>query len=191
MADEGAPRAGVSAEARLTFNTTSLLLKRALRDGKLLERAPLRPLGSDQKRYLLVTPEIDALLDGHVLFGVFPDVSAEKLIGKFVAGHLMTVSRKVTRAKPDIEQIVGANEVWALCPRLPRPGWRILGRWHKQGIFVALRPWEKGRLFRNYSQAAQEVIDDWQHLLGAEPVHTGASPEDYVGGVFRDVDEDP
>jgi hypothetical protein len=175
----------------LTFNTTSLPLRRALRDKWLLERAPLRPLGVDQKRYLLVTPEIDALLDGHVLFGVFPDVSAEHLIGKFVAGQLLTVSRRITKAKPDIEQIVGANEVWALCPRRPPPGWRILGRWHKQCVFVALRAWEKGRLFRNYSQAAQEVIDDWQHLIGREPVHTGTSVEVYVGGVFRDVDQDP
>jgi len=155
-----------------------------------LKRAPLRPLG-DQKRYLLVTPEIDALLDGRVLYGVFPDTSAESLIGKFVAGWHVTVSRQVTKKKPDIEQVVGATEVWALCLRRPPPGWRILGRWHKQGVFVALRAWEKGRLFRNYSQAAQEVINDWQHLLGAEPVHIGASLKDYVGGVFRDVDQDP
>jgi hypothetical protein len=176
---------------RLTFNTTSLRLMRALRDGKLLERAPLRPLGSEQKRHLLVTPEINNLLDGRAQFGEFPDVDAEHLIGRFVAGYLLTVSRQKTKAKPDIEQIVGPVEVWALCLRRPRPGWRILGRWHKQGVFIALRAWEKGKLAQNYSKAAQEVIDDWRRLLREEPVHTGASVEDYVGGVHRDVDEDP
>jgi hypothetical protein len=30
---------------------------------------------------------------------------------------------------------------------------------------------------------------DAQQILGAEPVHTGKNVEDYVGGVFRDVDE--
>jgi hypothetical protein len=62
---------------------------------------------------------------------------------------------------------------------------------HKQGVFIALRAWEKGKLAQNYSNAAQEVIDDWRHLLREEPVHTGASVEDYVGGVHRDVDQDP
>jgi hypothetical protein len=165
---------------------------RVLRSGKLVERAPLRPLSGEQKRHLLVTPRINGLLDGGAEFGVFPDASAESLIGKFAAGWFVTVSRKFTKAKPDIEQIVGAVEVWALCLRRPPPGWRILGRWHRQGVFIALRAWEKGRLAANYSKAAQEVIDDWQDLLGKEPVHTGATVEDYVGGVFGDADkEDP
>jgi hypothetical protein len=175
----------------LTFNTTSIILRRALRGKKLLERAPLRPLSAGQKRHLLVTPDINDLLDGRAQFGVFPEVAAETLIGIFVAGQFVTVSRKVTRAKPDIEQIVGADEVWALCLRRPRPGWRILGRWHQQGVFVALRALEKAHLFRRYPETAREVIDDWQRILGKEPVHTGESAEDYVGGVFRDVDEDP
>jgi hypothetical protein len=175
----------------LTFNTTSILLKRALQDKKLLERAPLRPLSAGQKRHLFVTPNINDLLDGRPRFRVFPDVAAEKLIGIFAAGQLVTVSRKATRAKPDIEQIVEADEVWALCLRRPRPGWRILGRWHKQGIFVALRAWEKGQLALRYPEAAREVVNDWHQLLGKEPVHTGKSVEDYAGGVFRDVDQDP
>jgi hypothetical protein len=171
----------------LTFNTTSTILSRALREKRLLMRNPLRPLAAP-KRYLLVTPEIDALLDGHMLSGTFPDISAEVLIGRFVAGFLVTVSRKLTKQKPDVEQIVGADEVWALCARKPIPGWRILGRWHTQDVFVALRPWEKLRLFGNYPVACQEVVDDWQELLGAEPVHKGQSASDYLSGVFRDVD---
>jgi hypothetical protein len=175
----------------LTFNTTSILLTRALRDKKLLERGPVRPLSTGQKRHLFVTPDINDLLDGRVQLGAFPDVAAETLIGKFIAGQLVTVSRQKTRAKPDIEQIVGAREVWALCPRRPPPGWRILGRWHAQGVFIALRAWEKGKLFANYSTATQQVIDDWRSLLGEEPVHSGTNVEDYVGGLFGDVDEDP
>jgi hypothetical protein len=174
----------------LTFNTTSLPLRRALRDKWLLERDPLRPLPGET-RYLLVTPEIDALLDGHVLSGLFPDRSAEILIGRFVAGYRVTVSRRLTKMRPDIEQIIGADEVWALCARKPVPGWRILGRWHKKDVFIALRPWDKTKLFGNYPAAAQQVIDDWQLLLGAEPVHKGQVVGDYLGGVFQDVDQVP
>jgi hypothetical protein len=171
----------------LTFNTTSLPLAQALHDRRLLMRDPLRTLG-EQKRYLLVTPEIDALLDGHVLFGLFPAPSAEVLIGKFAAGQLVTVSRQITKTKPDIEQIVGADEVWALCARRPAPGWRLLGRWHKPNVFIALRAWNKNDLFSNYPRASREVVEDWQELLD-EPAHRGGTVSDYLGGVFRDVDE--
>jgi hypothetical protein len=94
----------------LTFNTTSLSLVRALREGRLRLHQPLRLLG-DQMRYLIVTPEIEDLLNGRRLLGLFPDVESEILIGRYAAGNLVTVSRKITKAKPDVEQIVGPDEV--------------------------------------------------------------------------------
>jgi hypothetical protein len=172
----------------LTFNTTSLPLERVLRRKLLLVREPLRPLG-DQKRFVLVTPQIDALFDGHIEYGLFPDVSAETLVGIFSAGYLVTVSRKFTKKKPDLEQVVGYDEVWAVCPRKPQPGWRLLGRFYDQDIFVALRAWEKGKLFGSYPQAAQEIIQDWNELFGAQEPHRGQDVGDYLSGVFRDVDQ--
>lgn len=156
---------------------------------RILEREPLRPMPSATRRYVLVTPQIDALLDGHVEFGVFPDWEMEKLIGKFSARYLVTVSRQIMDKKPDVEQIVGCDEVWALCPRKPIPGWRILGRWYEKDVFVALRPWPKGKLFRNYPVAAQEVIDDWVDLFGQQQPHRGNEVEDYLSQVYHDVDQ--
>jgi hypothetical protein len=156
----------------------------------LLQRLPLRPRTQEQVRHLLVTPQIDALLDGHVLLGLFPDVAAEKLIGIYSAGQLLTVSRAVTKRKPDVEQVVGHNEVWALCARTPRPGWRILGRWYDERIFIALRAWDKNHLFRNYGPAAQEVIGDWHELFGTRAPHSATAIEGYVGGVYNDVDDE-
>ena len=176
----------------MTFNTTSLPLARALRQKLLLVREPLRPLPSvpgNQPRYLIVTPQIDALLDGHLLFGTFPDRSAEQLIGIYSAGQLIRVSRKKTKAKPDVEQIEGPDEVWAICPRKPPPGWRLLGRFYEPHVFIALRPWDKNKLFGQYPQASQEVIDDWTNLFGAQAPYRGTDIGDYVGGVFRDVDQ--
>ena len=172
----------------MTFNTTSLPLARALREKTLLDRVPSKIWG-EAKRYILVTPEIDALLDGHVRYGAFPSVATEKLIGRFSAGYLVTVSRRVTKRKPDIERIEGFEEVWALCARQPKPGWRILGRFYEKDVFVALRPWEKNKLFARYQEAAREVIEDWQHLFGPKAAHGGNTISDYLSGVVRDVDE--
>lgn len=174
---------------KLTFNTTSLSLERAIRRGNtLLVREPLRPFG-DQVRWLVVTPEIDELLDGKRLFGVFPDVESERLIAHYSAGWLVTVSRKKTKRKPDLERIEGYDEIWALCPRRPRPGWRLLGRFIAKDTLVLLRAWEKNRLFANYPQAAQEVIDDWKRILGSEEPHRGNEVGDYLSSRFRDVDQ--
>lgn len=172
----------------MTFNTTSLPLLTVLKAKRLLLREPLRPLQSGEKRHLLVTPQIDALLDGHILFGVFPDREAEVLIGKFSARYLVRVSRKKGNSRPDVEQIVGSDEVWAICPRKPKPGWRILGRWYAKDVFVALRPWPKEELFRNYDHAAQEVIDDWKELFGHREPHRGRDVGDYMSEVYIDVD---
>lgn len=173
----------------MTFKTTSLPLFSAIRPGgPLREYIPARPL-AEQKRWLLVTPEIEDLLTGRARSGIFPNVNAELLIGRYALGHLLTVSRQKTAEKPDLEQLVGFNEVWALCPRVPRPGWRILGRFYEKDVLVLLRPWEKERLFKHYPQAAAETEADWIKIFGSRPAHTGKDIGDYLSGVFKDVDE--
>jgi hypothetical protein len=172
----------------LTFNTTSLPLHRALRSKCVLERQPLRSLGED-KRYVLVTPEVDALLDGHIAFGLFPSPAAERLIAEFAAGWQMTASRKFTKRKPDVEQIVGYDEVWALCPRRPPPGWRILGRFYEPGTFIGLRAFEKRWLAKNYATACQWMIDEWNEIFRQQPPYRANSTQDYVTGLCKDVDE--
>ncbi len=172
----------------MTFNTTSLPLWQALRAKRVIERLPLRSL-SEQKRFLLVAPQVDALLDGHVSYGLFPSVSADKLIAIYEAGYLVLVSRKKTKRKPDIEQIEGYDQIWAFCARTPRPGWRILGRFYDKDIFVAFRAYDKHWLFSHYAEAAAEIIADWQELFGQQRPHTGNEIGDYLSGVFKDADE--
>jgi hypothetical protein len=173
----------------LTFKTTSLPLFHAIRPGgPLREYLPARPQG-EQKRWLLVTPEIHDLFGGKIHAGIFPDVNTELLVGRYAAGHLLTVSRQKTTKKPDLEQVVGFDEIWALCPRIPKPGWRILGRFYERDVLVLLRPWEKTKLFRNYPQAAADVTVDWIKIFGDRTPHTGTGIGDYLSGVFKDVDE--
>jgi hypothetical protein len=129
------------------------------------------------------------MLDGHLSYGLFPAVRAEILIGIFSAGHLLTVTRRMPRKRerPDLEQVVGQDEVWALCIRVPAPGWRLFGRWYEQNTFIAFRAWDKHRLAGRYAEASQEVIEDWTDEFGAQPVHRGNHLEDYVGGVLNEL----
>jgi hypothetical protein len=163
-------------------------LIRALRAKTVLERVPVKPLDGP-KRYFLVTPDVDALLDGHTHFGQFPQPNADTFVAEYCAGWLRTVSRKKTKRRPDIERLEGFDEVWALCLRRLRPGWRILGRFYQKGVFVAVRAWDKNNLARRYPEAARQVLDDWQELFDVQPAHIGIEVEDYVDGVCRDVDE--
>lgn len=152
-------------------------------------REPLRPLAPSSSRHVLVIPEIDALLDGHLAFGNFPAPEADRLIASFVAGWLVTASRKITKRKPDVEQIVGEDEVWALCPRRPPPGWRILGRFFDPGVFIGLRAFDKHWLARNYKTGSALVIEDWKEIFGDKEPYRAQSIDLYVTGLVRDVDE--
>jgi hypothetical protein len=134
-----------------------------------LERESLKRLG-DPERYVLLDPRIDALLDGRIQYGLFPQWATERLIAEFSAGWRVRVSRKKTKLKPDVERLEGYDEIWALCVRARAgpPGWRILGRFYEKNVFIGLRAWDKRHLFSHYPQAAQEVIDDWKGLFGAQ-----------------------
>jgi hypothetical protein len=174
----------------LTFNTTSLPLRQALHAKRVLVRLPLRArLPVNEERHLLVTPHLDATLDGLPVRGQFPSIPAEKLIGIFAAGYRLTVTRRMPRKKerPELEQIVGADEVWALCVRTPPPGWRLLGRWYDKNVFIALRAWDKHRLAGHYEEASAEVIEDWTEEFGAQMPHRGNNLEDYLGGVLNEL----
>jgi len=176
----------------LTFNTTSIPLIRAIKEKRILIRNPLRPRQPVvEERHLLVTPEIDAMLDGYLHKGFFPAVAAETLIGVFTAGQLLVATRRMPGKKeaPDLEQVVnGQNEVWALCVRRPRPGWRLLGRWYDRNQFVALRAWDKHHLAGHYEGAVREVIADWASEFGAQSPRQGNELRDYVGGVLNELE---
>ncbi|MDA9493323.1 hypothetical protein XI08_30525 [Bradyrhizobium sp. CCBAU 11361] len=157
-------------------------------NGKLLARKPLRPLDNLMRR-LYVTQEIADLLDGKIRRGAFPDFEAERLIAIFCAGQFLRISRKKNNDLPDLEKLEGFDEVWALCPRKPKPGWRLLGRFIDKDRLILLRAYDKHQLARNYDKATKEVIGDWETILGtAQQPLRGAELSDYLSGVYRDVD---
>ena len=183
----GAGREKAAGE-RLTFNTTFLSLERAVRDGALVRRWPERPQFEDYKREFFFRPDLADLLNGGSS-SHFPVLEWEKLIGAFCAGWTLSVSFKFTRKRADMERLASFDEVWALCPRKPRPGWRVLGRFVQPGCFVALAAWPKGELFGRYDEAAAEVTDRWRQIFGQQEPYRGRVAEEYLTGVCRNVDE--
>jgi hypothetical protein len=175
----------------LTSNATYLNYVVALSARQLVEVHPLRPKAGPVRR-LIVKPDIDPLLQGADVKSGFPHYQADHVVGKYVAGQLVTVSLiGNSKAEPDMERLEDLDEVWALCFRLPRPGWRLIGRFLQRDLFISLRAYDRHFLGKRekYHKHAAEIIDDWKTILGdLEPLR-GTSVNDYLSGVWRDVDQ--
>jgi len=166
---------------------TSATFIRALAAGLVRYRPP-RPL-AEPKRHILITREVREILDGSVYSHCFPHYSAVAVMGKFVAGHFLYVSRH-RATKVDLEQIENVDEVWALCFRMPVPGWRLFGRFLEHNTFVGLRLFDRHLLggYR-YEENAKTAIQLWTNVLGNLRPLRGASVAAYLSEPFRDVDE--
>ena len=177
-----------AAGERLTFNTTFISLERAVRDGALVRRFPVRARREDSTRAIFVLPELNEILDGGTP-GHFPAVEWEVLIRSYCVGSLLTVSFRKNRHRPDIERLGDYDEVWAMCARNPKPGWRLLGRFVQPDCFVGLAAWPKGELFGRYDEAVADVIRRWRDIFGSQEPWRGNRPADYLTGALHDVDE--
>jgi hypothetical protein len=170
----------------LTFNSTSLH-DGLLREAGFVERTPLRPI--QEKRRIFLIPEIDHFLTTNDPY--FPRATAEATMLRFRAGFLITVSRKMGVHKPDLEKLVGPDEVWVLCFRSPRPGGRLLGRFLEKDIFVGLGIYLREDLGgAEYELAAANAVNQWAALLGpAQPIRSD-DLDDYISATYRDMDDD-
>ncbi len=144
-------------------------------------------------RHLLVTPEIADHLDGkHSNMG-FPDAEADHVIGYYLAGYVVrTALTYKEKANPELERLDGLiDDVWAMCFRKPRPGWRLLGRFIEKGTFIGLRTLPRSTLGNpeKYFLAAHQVIADWEAMLGAVVPLRARTIEEYLGGVWIDAND--
>jgi hypothetical protein len=173
----------------LTYKATSLSLHRVLKTTGFVEHVPLRPL-ADPVRHLMVPRQVSDLLNGKRVGTGFPEVAADVIVGRFVAGYLVDISRKSAK-NVDLEQLEGIDDVWVLCFRRPRPGWRILGRFLERDVFVGLHAYDRHELGSKakYTNAAKAIIEAWKAAFGAiEPLRS-PNLDSYLSGVYRDVDQ--
>ena len=101
--------------------------------------------------------------------------------------------RPRTGVEPDLERLEGLDEVWALCFRRPRPGWRVFGRFLQRDLFIGLLAYDRVVLNGGptYSTRAAAVAPQWQKVFGAIQPFRGNRIEDYLSGTVRDADEEP
>ena len=113
------------------------------------------------------------------------------VVGRFVAGHLLCVTRKSAK-DADLEQLEEVDDVWALCFRKPRPGYRLLGRFLERDMFVGFRLYDRRTLDgkKVYSTRAVEIIDSWKRDFGSLNPMSSKNLSAYLSGVVRDVDQD-
>jgi hypothetical protein len=146
-------------------------------------------------RGILCPSDVDAALSGRDTSLGLPSIGVAATIGRFIAGHVLTVSR-VKRPKrwrgPDIdlEQLAGVDEVWVLCFRKPRPGWRLLGRFIERDAFGIFRIKDRRDIGADYQSAANEVIKAWEARFGLSfQPHRGNDVAAYLSGDLYNVDE--
>jgi hypothetical protein len=152
-------------------------------------RKPLRAL-AHPVRTVIVPEEVGSVLDGGIVSSAFPSGFADARIAQFIAGYLVYVSLRGTSAEVvDLERLRNEDEVWMFCFRRPKPGWRLFGRFGERDRFCGLRLYDRHELPNSAAfAAALETILDYEALFGAQ-VLRARRVDDYLSGVWRDVDE--
>lgn len=149
-----------------------------------------RTLPKAELRYLFVTPNINDKLQGKHDDG-FPHVLADKLIHIFAAGYTVSVSLQGDSSKgPDLERLKGLDEIWVMCFRKPRPGWRLFGRFYQKDTFIGIDIRDRHELGTNsnYTMHAQGAIVMLNALMQKEPIRSNDLGS-YLSGVVRNVDD--
>jgi hypothetical protein len=118
-----------------------------------------------------------------------------QIIGRYMAGHSLVVSRERRTSKQakasraELERLEAMDEIWALCYRQPRPGWRLVGRFMEPNLLALFRACDKRDIGNDYTAVANEVIADWTRRFGSQPPHRGDWISGYLSGSHYDVDE--
>ena len=179
---------GVGDGGKLTSEAT-LLSKNELKLAGLVEHQLPRPLGeSDQKRWLFVTPEIDAVLSDS---SIVPTGWTDAKIGSFLKGHVLLVTRQRNKKRvvADFKKLEGHDEAWVMVFPQPKDDqWRLFGRFASKDVFVGLLllPRKECGSDERYQERAEEMIATWK--FASEPLRSD-SLEDYFSGHIISKDD--
>jgi hypothetical protein len=148
-------------------------------------------------RGILCAPTVNVQISGQDPNHGLPALGIAVTIGQFIRGHSLVVSRRRTprkwkRSKIQLEQLEGFDEIWILCYRNARPGWRLLGRFLEQDALAVFRVKDKRDIGNDYSVAVEEVLSDWNDHLGTDRPcgRADADLPTYISGVHYNVDEE-
>jgi hypothetical protein len=139
-------------------------------------------------------PDVNLRLDGATTAD-FASAFADVDITRYLSGFDVRVSRQMREWKKDeqpfLEKLVGHDDVWAICLRRPKPGWRLIGRFLAKDVFVGLGMYPKRELMGGrYAVRADEAIVLWnERFPGREPIRSDAL-NDYIGYQWTDIDDE-
>jgi len=88
--------------------------------------------------------------------------------------------------KPDLVRLAGYDEIWELCFRYPKPGWRLFGRFLEKGVFVGLELHDRHML--DHGKVAISIVQKWNEIFPELDPITSNHLSDYLGEIWRDVD---
>jgi hypothetical protein len=156
----------------------------------LVAHEPLRP-PSERIRQIWCPPEVDDQLAGRVITDL-PSPAVALTIGQFIGGMGLGLSRtrsRGNRRKVDLERLEGVDEIWVLCYRKPRPGWRLAGRFLQRNAVVIFQIRDKRDIGNDYGPIVAQVTQDWRDRFGTQPPHSGEWISGYLSGRHYDADE--
>lgn len=150
---------------------------------------PLQP--GEQKRWLYVTKDIDALLCDS---GVVPVGHVDPKIGQFCKGYILFVTQRRSRKKnvADFKKLEDHDEAWVMMFCEPKnEQWRLFGRFLSKDVFVGLLllPRKECGADDKYQERAKEMIAAWKARLPMERPLRGKFYEDYLSDPVRNKDE--
>lgn len=149
----------------------------------------------DQLRALIVTPQLELELHGTDP-PTFSTMGVGALIRRFISGQLLSISQKRRprklfgrNADVDLERLEGPAEVWVLCFRKPRPGYRFVGRFLEKDVLVLFRCYHKDKIGNDYGIAIADITQEWETYFGNQRPCSGNWIDGYMSGAHYDVDQ--
>jgi hypothetical protein len=154
----------------------------------------LVPIANAQ-RHLVVTPELERQLRGEDSSQGFSALGAASVLRQYISGQSLSISQRKRSPKlfktfnVDLERLENFDEVWVLCLRKPKPGWRFMGRFLEKDLLALFQVFHKDEIGNDYGTAAASLITAWQKYFGTQPPLRGTWIESYLTGSHYDVDE--
>jgi hypothetical protein len=159
-----------------------------------VEPADLRPIRqSDYRRFIYASSDIHHTLDSENQNDAFTRRRLQQVFGNFILGRTIAVALKLERHQgADLARLVpSGEEMWEVRvqgrrrPDIPR----VLGRFAKTDVFIALRLFDHAELRgrKNSKIAMARCQMDWDELFRPYSAHSGRTVYDYVSAKVHSI----
>jgi hypothetical protein len=162
----------------LTYNATSPNIKLVEDAGFAAPRLPNLTVfePGSVKRLVLVSEEVNRVLDGTEAPVDLAIVQAQRVVSRFMLGLYIPVARGMNDKKALLKQMEHVPELWTICLRNQAPGVRIIGRFVEHDFFVGLKAPHRNQLVASF----QPALDMWNQKLSHVPFVQSPNLDDYL-----------